>query len=76
VSLVADGPPGTVPNLHGMSAREAVRRLVKLGLTAHVSGDGFVVSQDPPAGAALEPGGACSLVLNRWSASGGKAVRP
>jgi cell division protein FtsI (penicillin-binding protein 3) len=76
VSLVADGPPGTVPNLHGMSAREAVRRLVKLGLTAHVSGDGFVVSQDPPAGAALEPGGACRLVLNRWSASDGKAVRP
>src|SRR5438093_8969765 len=25
VSLVADGSPGTVPDLHGMSAREAVR---------------------------------------------------
>ena len=50
VSLVADGPPGTVPDLRGLSAREAVRTLVKLGLTAHVSGDGFVVSQDPPAG--------------------------
>ena len=46
VSLVADGPPGTVPDLRGMSAREAVRKLVKLGMNARVSGDGFVVSQD------------------------------
>ena len=67
VSLVADGPPGTVPDLHGMSAREAVRKLVKLGMHARASGDGFVVSQDPPAGAPLEPGGACRLVLDRKS---------
>jgi beta-lactam-binding protein with PASTA domain len=65
VSLVADGPPGTVPDLHGMSAREAVRTLVKLGMHARVSGDGFVVSQDPPAGAPLEPGTVCRLVLER-----------
>ena len=45
VSLVADGPPGTVPDLRGMSARDAVRKLVKLGLNARMSGDGFVVSQ-------------------------------
>src|SRR6195256_2937239 len=32
VSLVADEPPGTLPDLHGMSAREAVRKLVTLGL--------------------------------------------
>jgi cell division protein FtsI (penicillin-binding protein 3) len=67
VSLVADGPPGTVPDLHGMSAREAVRKLVKLGMHARVSGDGFVVSQDPPAGAPLEPGTVCRLVLDRKS---------
>ncbi|HMB79894.1 MAG TPA: penicillin-binding transpeptidase domain-containing protein, partial [Vicinamibacterales bacterium] len=42
VSLVADGPPGTVPDLRGMSAREAVRKLVKLGMNARVSGDGSV----------------------------------
>ena len=65
VSLVADGPPGTVPDLQGMSAREAVRTLVRLGLTAQLSGDGFVMSQDPPAGAALEPGAVCRLVLTR-----------
>jgi cell division protein FtsI (penicillin-binding protein 3) len=76
VSLVADGLPGTVPNLHGLSAREAVRTLVKLGLTAHLSGDGFVTSQNPPPGAALEPGAVCKLVLNRWAARGEQVVGP
>ena len=37
ISLIADGPPGTVPDLRGLSAREAVRKLVTLGLNAHVS---------------------------------------
>ena len=76
VSLVADEPAGTVPNLHGMSAREAVQRLVRLGLTARVSGDGFVMSQDPPAGAVLEPGTVCRLVLTRSVSSGAQAVQP
>ena len=76
VSLVADGPPGTVPNLYGMSAREAVQQLVKLGVTAHLSGDGFVMSQDPPAGAVLESGAVCRLVLNRWVVRSEQVVRP
>jgi cell division protein FtsI/penicillin-binding protein 2 len=67
VSLVADGPPGTVPDLHGLSGRDAIRTLVKVGMTARVSGDGFVVSQDPPAGAPLEPGTLCRLFLERRS---------
>ena len=54
VSLVADETPGTVPDLRGLSAREATHRLAKLGLTARMSGDGFVVSQDPPPGTPLE----------------------
>lgn len=65
VSFVADGPPGTVPDLRGLSAREAVRALVKLGLIAHVSGDGFVASQDPAPGAPLEAGSVCRLTLER-----------
>ena len=68
VSLVADGPPGTVPDLHGMSARDAVRKLVKLGMNARVSGDGFVVSQVPAAGHPIEGDGLCRLVLERWPA--------
>ena len=48
-----------------MSAREALRKLVKLGLTARVDGNGFVVAQDPPAGAALESVSQCRLTLDR-----------
>ncbi len=66
VSLVADGPPGTVPDLRGMSAREAVRKLVKLGMNPRVVGDGFVVSQEPPAGAPIDGDAVCRLVLQRW----------
>jgi membrane peptidoglycan carboxypeptidase len=76
VSFVAAGAPGTIPDLHGLSAREAVRILVKRGLSARLSGDGFVMSQNPPAGSVLEPGGVCSLVLNRWVARYDPVVQP
>jgi cell division protein FtsI (penicillin-binding protein 3) len=66
VSLVADGPPGTVPDLRGMSARDAVRKLVKLGMNARVSGDGFVVSQVPAPGEPIDADALCRLVLERW----------
>jgi cell division protein FtsI (penicillin-binding protein 3) len=66
ISLVADGPPGTVPDLRGMSAREAVRKLVKLGMNPRVVGDGFVVSQEPAAGAPIDGDAVCRLVLQRW----------
>jgi cell division protein FtsI (penicillin-binding protein 3) len=54
VSFVSDGPPGTMPDLRGLSAREALHKLMRLGLVARINGDGFVVAQDPPAGAPLE----------------------
>jgi cell division protein FtsI (penicillin-binding protein 3) len=66
VSLVVDDPPNTVPDLRGLSAREAVRKLVMLGMTARVSGNGVVVSQDPPAGAPIDRDGVCRLTLERW----------
>ena len=65
VSHVADGPPGQVPDLRGLSAREAAQKLAKLGLTARMSGDGFVVSQDPPPGTPLESATLCRLTLDR-----------
>jgi cell division protein FtsI (penicillin-binding protein 3) len=65
IKVVAEGPIGTMPDLQGMSARDALRRLVKLGLTARIQGNGFVVAQDPPAGAALEAVGQCRLTLDR-----------
>jgi cell division protein FtsI (penicillin-binding protein 3) len=66
VSLIADGPPGTVPDLTGLSAREAVRKLVTVDMTARLSGDGFVVTQDPPAGAPIDGAAVCRLTLERW----------
>jgi cell division protein FtsI (penicillin-binding protein 3) len=66
VNLVADGPPGTVPDLHGLSGRDAVRTLVRLGLKAQIRGDGFVSSQNPAPGTPIEPGGVCRIVLSRW----------
>jgi len=54
-----------LPDLTGMSAREALRELARLGLSARMQGAGVVVDQDPPAGSPLEPGATCTLVLNR-----------
>jgi cell division protein FtsI (penicillin-binding protein 3) len=65
VRFVAGGSPGTVPDLTGLSAREALHALAGLGMTARISGDGNVVAQNPPPGAALETGGVCRVVLDR-----------
>jgi len=58
-----------VPDVHGMSARDAVRKLVKFGMSARLSGDGFVVSQVPAAGAPIDGDALCHLVLERWPSS-------
>jgi cell division protein FtsI (penicillin-binding protein 3) len=68
VTLAADNGSGQVPDVTGLSAREAIRQLTKLGVNARLSGDGFVVSQDPPAGTPIEPGMVCRLVLDRLAA--------
>ncbi len=76
VSLPAKGPEiitinsmvgGTavLPDLRGLSAREALRTLAKLGLTPRLQGKGVVVEQNPPAGAPLERGMTCTLTLER-----------
>lgn len=63
-------PTGTtqaavIPDLRGTSAREAIRTLAQLGLTAHVRGRGIVVEQTPEPGTPLERGVTCTLVLDR-----------
>jgi len=65
VRLITDDPQGTIPDLRGMSAREAMQKLSHLGLLARVEGDGFVVSQDPAAGSSLAAATVCSLTLER-----------
>ena len=75
VSLVAEGPAGAMPDLRGLSARDAMRALVTLGLSARITGDGVVVSQDPPPGAALDDAGSCRLLLARVT-PGARADQP
>src|SRR5438067_8391590 len=59
VNLVSNGPPGALPDLTGLTAREAIRMLVKLGLVPRLAGDGFVVSQDPSPGTPFDAGAVC-----------------
>lgn len=66
---------GALPDLRGLGARDALRELARLGLAARMAGVGVVVEQDPPAGAPVEPGGTCTLVLNRFDSSNGRAQR-
>ena len=54
-----------MPDLRGLSAREANRRLTRLGMSGLFSGDGFVLEQSPAAGSAAVPGTACVLTLGR-----------
>ena len=55
-----------MPDVRGMSAREALRVLVRVGLTVRLMGDGFVVEQNPPARSLIDQGTRCSLWLGRW----------
>ena len=61
---VLTGPP-TVPDVRGLGARAAARRLSDLGMVVRLVGDGVVVGQDPPAGTLLEPGRVCRVWLGR-----------
>ncbi len=71
VRTSASDVPGAavVPDLIGLSAREAIRVLSRVGMTpGRVSGDGVVVQQEPPPGSPIERGAACSLALGRPTA--------
>jgi cell division protein FtsI/penicillin-binding protein 2 len=59
--------PGQVvlPDLHGLSGREALRVLMRLGIRPRMTGDGVVTQQEPAAGTPVETGTACRLELRR-----------
>ncbi|HUM01907.1 MAG TPA: PASTA domain-containing protein, partial [Thermoanaerobaculia bacterium] len=67
---------GTVPDLAGLSARDAVRALARAGLTARLSGRGFVVAQEPPAGTAAGRGGVCLVALAPTAPGGRSEATP
>jgi cell division protein FtsI (penicillin-binding protein 3) len=65
VNVLVEAPEGTVPDVRGLSARDAMRRLAKAGLSAQMTGDGFVVTQDPAPGEPIENHRVCKVSLER-----------
>ncbi len=61
----ADGATTDLPDFRGLSAREALKVLTKVGLTARINGSGIVVTQKPAAGTPIEPGTTTELWLER-----------
>jgi cell division protein FtsI/penicillin-binding protein 2 len=57
--------PGTVPDVRGLSAREASRVLYGAGLQPRLSGSGIVSRQQPAPGSVIRPGQSCDLFLVR-----------
>jgi len=57
-----------MPDLHGLSARDAMRILTVAGLDVRIEGDGVVVAQKPEAGVPIERGDLGTLRLERLSA--------
>jgi cell division protein FtsI (penicillin-binding protein 3) len=63
--VIVDSPPGTMPDVRGMSARDATRTLVKSGVSPALAGTGFVVSQNPAPGEPIGTTGVGRLTLSR-----------
>jgi hypothetical protein len=55
------------PDVRGMSARDAVRTLARIGVTPRLRGTGIVVEQVPLPGSAVERGVAATLRLERYA---------
>lgn len=63
------GAATVFPDLAGMSARDALRVLAQLGLTARLQGTGVVVQQYPPAGEPIDSASTVVLRLDRETSS-------
>jgi beta-lactam-binding protein with PASTA domain len=72
VVTVDDGGGRAMPDLVGLSAREALRRMARLGVSVKLQGAGVVVAQYPEAGQTVAVGGSSTLMLDRGA---GRAVR-
>ncbi len=57
------GPAPTLPDLMGMTKRQAQKRLAELGIAWDMQGAGWVVRQEPAAGTPLSAVPVCALVL-------------
>jgi cell division protein FtsI (penicillin-binding protein 3) len=60
-----------LPDVRGLSARDAVATLAKLGVRPRIRGSGYVVDQQPVAGTSLDDAAVCDLRLERAVHLGG-----
>lgn len=67
---------GLMPDLRGLGAREALRVLGRLGLSARMQGSGVVIAQYPEPGAPLERGTASVLRLGRSGVPADDGMKP
>ncbi len=65
VVTVDDHGDRAMPDLVGLSAREALRRMARLGVTLRMQGVGVVVAQYPEAGESVAVGGSSTIMLDR-----------
>jgi cell division protein FtsI (penicillin-binding protein 3) len=57
--------PSLVPDVRGLSARAAMRKLTQFGVTTRMQGDGFVIEQEPAPGTPIGEHTVCHLTLVR-----------
>lgn len=62
-----------IPDVRGLDAREAVRRLAAVGVAVELSGNGVVTEQKPGPGALVVRGGTCLLKMRSEIATPGIA---
>jgi cell division protein FtsI (penicillin-binding protein 3) len=69
VESAARGAGAVFPDLRGLGARDALRTLSRLGMTARLNGAGIVVRQAPSPGAPVDRETAATLWLERQLAA-------
>jgi len=65
ILTVETGDLPTLPDFRGFSARDVVRTLTRIGMTAKLTGEGFVIAQHPAPGSPIVMGGMCEVRLAR-----------
>ena len=65
IPIGSSGASHDLPDFRGLSAREVLRILTKMGLTARLHGSGVVATQMPAAGSSIDQGTTCELWLER-----------
>jgi cell division protein FtsI (penicillin-binding protein 3) len=67
---VEAGGPALMPDVRGLSARDAMRLLGRAGLSVRLAGAGFVTTQTPSAGTGIRGTGWALIELGRPTANG------